>query len=117
MTSTRRITTAFAPAASTKQVKSTEEQAQPAARGIRTPASESPGYCTPAPAEIDADERTLRNFDLESKYGPVSGLSRLERFERAEKLGIAPPPFIKELILKHGEDSALNEHLFTVGKV
>ncbi|KAG7669604.1 hypothetical protein Ndes2526B_g05953 [Nannochloris sp. 'desiccata'] len=116
MPTTRRITTAFNPAApaSTKQVKDTEK-AQPA-RGIKTtPASEDP--CTPAPAEIDDDERTLRSFDLESKYGPVSGMSRLERFERAEKLGLAPPQLIKELILKHGEDSALNEHLFTVGKL
>jgi DNA polymerase delta subunit 4 len=115
MPTTRRITTAFNPAApaSTKQVKDTGGTQS---RGIKTtPASEGP--CTPAPAEIDADEITLRNFDLESKYGPVSGMSRLERFQRAEKLGLAPPQFIKELILKHGEDSALNEHLFTVGKV
>lgn len=117
--STRRITTAFDQAAGTpsiKQVKDTEK-AQPA-RGLKTiPVLPEAGPSTPAPAEIDADERTLRNFDLQSKYGPVSGMSRLERFQRAEQLGLNPPEFIKELILKHGEDSALNEHVFTPGKV
>jgi hypothetical protein len=115
--STRRITTAFTPTvpASTKQVKDATEKAQPA-RGL-VGGLNTAGPSTPSPAEVDADERTLRSFDLEGKYGPVSGLSRLERFERAEKLGLQPPQSVKELILKHGADSALNEHLFTVGKV
>lgn len=120
MHTSRRITTDFdqaAGAATVKQVKDAAPVQQPA-RGIKSSSIPSEaGPSTPAPAEIDADERTLRNFDLESKYGPVSGLSRLERFQRAEKLGLCPPEFIRELILKHGEDSALNEHLFTTGKV
>jgi DNA polymerase delta subunit 4 len=117
MSASRRITAAFpqATAAGSKSVKDAEKVVQPA-RGIKTSLAEA-GPSTPGPAEIDADEKILRTFDLQSKYGPVSGLSRLERFQRAEKLGLAPPQAVKELILKHGEDSALNEHLFTVGKV
>lgn len=31
-------------------------------------------------------------FDLSDEYGPCVGLSRLERWERSEKLGLSPPP-------------------------
>lgn len=34
-----------------------------------------------------------------SKFGPCIGMTRLERWERAEKLGLAPPPAVRELLL------------------
>lgn len=33
----------------------------------------------------------LRVFDLTAKYGPCAGISRLERWERANKWGLSPP--------------------------
>ncbi|PKI83349.1 hypothetical protein MVES1_002506 [Malassezia vespertilionis] len=36
-------------------------------------------------------EQMLRVFDLNPKYGPCSGLTRLERWKRAEELGEEPP--------------------------
>ena len=39
----------------------------------------------------DGVEHLLRQFDLSSKYGPCIGMTRLERWERAEKLGLSPP--------------------------
>lgn len=33
----------------------------------------------------------LRIFDLSYEYGPCLGVSRLERWERAQKAGLNPP--------------------------
>ena len=71
-----------------------------------------------AAADAESDELTLRQFDLDTKFGPVMGMTRLQRFARAEQLNLSPPPYVKDLILKHGgEESPLNKHLFTEGKV
>lgn len=67
---------------------------------------------------IDEIEMRLRqSFDMETKYGPLSGMSRLERFERAQKLQLDPPLWVKTVIEAHGVDSDLNKHAFTPGKV
>jgi len=34
----------------------------------------------------------LRDFDLTPRYGPCVGISRLDRYRRAEKMGLKPPP-------------------------
>lgn len=119
MPTTRRITAAFAQAKPASTKASDKAQQNEPARGIQslpTPVADA-APSTPAPAEVDADERALRQFDLDSKFGPVSGLSRLERWDRAAKLNLHPPAAVRALILKHGEDSLLNKHLFTEGKV
>ncbi|KAI0701136.1 DNA polymerase delta, subunit 4-domain-containing protein [Cerioporus squamosus] len=41
----------------------------------------------------------LRVFDLSYEYGPCVGVSRLERWERAQALGLSPPPEVKEILL------------------
>ena len=43
-------------------------------------------------------ERQLLVFDLTNKYGPCTGLTRLERWERAEKLGLDPPRAVKDIV-------------------
>jgi hypothetical protein len=52
--------------------------------------------------DCDADEKTLRLFDLDPTFGPCTGLSRLERYELALELGVEPAPkaAIKALLLK-----------------
>ena len=40
----------------------------------------------------------LRAFDLDSRYGPCTGLTRRERYDRAVKLGKRPPECIAELL-------------------
>jgi DNA polymerase delta subunit 4 len=42
--------------------------------------------------------KLLRAFDLNTKYGNALGLTRLERFERAEKLGLSPPKELGEIL-------------------
>ncbi|KAI8814862.1 DNA polymerase delta, subunit 4-domain-containing protein [Cladochytrium replicatum] len=39
----------------------------------------------------DAILEKLRAFDLNGKYGPCDGLTRLRRWQRAEKFGLEPP--------------------------
>lgn len=48
-------------------------------------------------------------FDLCSKYGPVSGLTRMERWERAVKFGLNPPKRIHDLLVANPH---LNQHLW-----
>ena len=50
------------------------------------------------PAAAAAAEQTLRAFDLNGKFGPCVNPSRLERWERAEKLGLNPPKEVKALL-------------------
>jgi len=40
----------------------------------------------------------LRIFDLSYEYGPCVGITRLDRWERAEALGLNPPVEIKEIL-------------------
>jgi len=40
----------------------------------------------------------LRVFDLSYEYGPFVGISRLERWERAEALGLNPPVEVKDIL-------------------
>lgn len=62
-------------------------------------------------------ERMLREFDLSTKYGPTSGLSRLERYQRAKKMGLDPPCWVEQAIHKYGESSDFNQHVFSAGKL
>ncbi|TCD60946.1 hypothetical protein EIP91_009261 [Steccherinum ochraceum] len=41
----------------------------------------------------------LRVFDLSYEYGPCVGVTRIERWERAEALGLNPPSEVKDILL------------------
>lgn len=62
-------------------------------------------------------EKKLREFDLTAKYGPLSGLTRVERYERAVAMGLDPPSWIKHVLHRYGEGSDINKHLFSSGKI
>lgn len=79
---------------------------------------------------LEAEEQILRQFDLNYRFGPCAGITRLERqvylgrvrgsadrswctpktcrWERAEQLGLAPPKAVRELILAGGEGANQN---------
>ncbi|PIA57425.1 hypothetical protein AQUCO_00600269v1 [Aquilegia coerulea] len=46
----------------------------------------------------DEQEEVLRQFDMNMAYGPCIGLTRLARWERANKLGMNPPKHIQGLL-------------------
>ncbi|KAG6334261.1 hypothetical protein ID866_4818 [Astraeus odoratus] len=41
----------------------------------------------------------LRFFDMSYEYGPCVGMTRLERWERAETLGLNPPSEVRHILL------------------
>ncbi|KAF9309735.1 hypothetical protein BG003_009426 [Podila horticola] len=60
-------------------------------------------------ADLSEQEKILRQFDLSSKYGPCTDMTRMERWERAFTLGLNPPQHIKDTLSEH---SSLNTPLF-----
>jgi hypothetical protein len=54
----------------------------------------------PLHCESDSSADTiLRHFDHSYKYGPMGGLTRLERWERAKRLGLDPPEIVRKAIV------------------
>ncbi|XVF30579.1 hypothetical protein REPUB_Repub16aG0070500 [Reevesia pubescens] len=52
--------------------------------------------------DYDDEEQLLRQFDMNMAYGPCLGITRLARWERAQRLGLNPLKEIENL-LKAGE--------------
>lgn len=48
--------------------------------------------------ELTTVDKLLRQFDLNSTYGPCAGISRLERWKRADKLGKNPPGEVLDIL-------------------
>ncbi|XP_048767776.2 DNA polymerase delta subunit 4-like [Ostrea edulis] len=51
--------------------------------------------------DLTDDLKILKNFDLTLEYGPCTGITRLERWERAHKHGLNPPNEVKDILLKN----------------
>ncbi|KAK0239279.1 DNA polymerase delta, subunit 4-domain-containing protein [Armillaria nabsnona] len=55
----------------------------------------------------DKFHEILRVFDLSYEYGPCIGVTRLERWERAAKMGLNPPPEIHDILTtQQGRDNS-----------
>ncbi|CAO3635225.1 unnamed protein product [Cunninghamella echinulata] len=50
---------------------------------------------------LSSIDKMLRSFDLDYKYGPCIGMSRLDRWERAFYLGLNPPNRIKNILVNN----------------
>lgn len=48
--------------------------------------------------DYDVVEKLLRQFDFCTDYGPVNGMTRLQRWNRADRLGLNPPSLVKEIL-------------------
>ena len=46
----------------------------------------------------------LRQFDLASKYGPCTGMTRMERWQRAEDLDLNPPREVYKILKRAIQD-------------
>ncbi|KAG4166837.1 hypothetical protein ERO13_A13G157700v2 [Gossypium hirsutum] len=62
--------------------------------------SKSSKATKPAPwhDDIEEEEKALREFDMNMAYGPCIGITRLGRWERAQRLGLNPPKEIEKLV-------------------
>ncbi|KAM9660088.1 DNA polymerase delta subunit 4 isoform 2-T2 [Trichechus inunguis] len=74
------------------------------------PAGHSKGELAAEPGEEprspsgDVDEaelELLRQFDLAWQYGPCTGITRLQRWHRAEQMGLDPPLKVHEVLRTH----------------
>ncbi|XP_068539703.1 LOW QUALITY PROTEIN: DNA polymerase delta subunit 4 [Anas acuta] len=54
----------------------------------------------------------LRSFDLAWEYGPCTGITRLQRWERAQALGLSPPFPVRDALLEHCDDPAVTYSLW-----
>ncbi|XP_038990696.1 DNA polymerase delta subunit 4-like [Hibiscus syriacus] len=64
-------------------------------KSTKTPSFGSDITQTPA---LDVKERALRQFDMNMAYGPCLGITRVARWERAQRLGLDPPKEIQYLL-------------------
>ena len=55
----------------------------------------------------------LRNFDLTPKYGPCVGITRLDRYRRAEKMGLKPPVEVLQILETEEGQQSWNTDLFS----
>eukprot|EP00249_Psilotum_nudum_P010964 c22880_g1_i1 orf=144-482(+) len=51
-----------------------------------------------SPGFDNEGEELLRQFDMDIRYGPCLGVTRLERWERAKRLSLQPPEDVKEVL-------------------
>eukprot|EP01135_Chromosphaera_perkinsii_P001014 Nk52_evm28s156 gene=Nk52_evmTU28s156 len=54
----------------------------------------------------------LKGFDLDPKYGPCIGISRLQRWDRAERSGLNPPKKVRSLIEANEKNPEYSENLW-----
>ncbi|XP_056387104.1 DNA polymerase delta subunit 4 isoform X2 [Hyla sarda] len=55
----------------------------------------------------------LIQFDLDWRYGPCTGITRLERWQRADELGLKPPKNIKDILMAHHADAQYQLNLWS----
>lgn len=52
----------------------------------------------------EAELELLRQFDLAWQYGPCTGITRLQRWQRAEQMGLEPPLEVRQVLQTHPGD-------------
>ncbi|KAJ6024114.1 hypothetical protein N7540_004911 [Penicillium herquei] len=61
-------------------------------------------------SDLKLEEKILRNFDLTGHYGPCIGKSRLQRWRRAQRMGLNPPIEVLAVLL-NGNDISERSHM------
>ncbi|RYC65749.1 hypothetical protein CHU98_g479 [Xylaria longipes] len=54
----------------------------------------------PHQEDLSLAEKILRYWDVSSQYGPCVGVSRLRRWQRADKLGLNPPVEVLAVLMR-----------------
>lgn len=95
----------------TQQVTSEKRQnsivPDPTARG----SSHIEAVDAPTP-KLTPLEKLVR-FDLDWNFGPCTGISRMERWQRAQTLDLMPPQDIKQILLAHSSDPQYQHNLWS----
>ncbi|KAI8491798.1 DNA polymerase delta subunit 4 [Branchiostoma belcheri] len=96
-----RITDTFQKVKRPGRTQKQGKSAQIAAKSVQAPAQSTSDA---AELQRQTDITLLKQFDLNPDFGPCIGITRLERWERAEKFGQTPPVDIRDLIVQHTGD-------------
>lgn len=75
------------------------------------------GTLAPSAAGASGGEDLLIQFDLSAKYGPCIGMTRLERWERAERFGLNPPQEVRALLTRDGPEAGGKNNCLWTGRV
>ncbi|XP_069047481.1 DNA polymerase delta subunit 4 [Lepisosteus oculatus] len=59
---------------------------------------------SPPLSEREQDLEELKKFDLDWHYGPCTGITRLQRWQRAERWGLSPPRRVREILRRHAAE-------------
>ncbi|XP_077305173.1 DNA polymerase delta subunit 4 [Lithobates pipiens] len=108
-------------------VKGEAEQTQPAGgkakrKTLKNEKQDSGDPTTRGSSHIDAVEapppkltplEKLVRFDLDWNFGPCTGISRMERWQRAQNLDLMPPQDIKQILLAHSSDPQYQHNLWS----
>nr|XP_004656804.2 DNA polymerase delta subunit 4 [Jaculus jaculus] len=62
------------------------------------------GEETQSLTEEEAELELLRQFDLAWQYGPCTGITRLQRWYRAQQMGLEPPSEVLQVLKTHTGD-------------
>ncbi|XP_065196371.1 DNA polymerase delta subunit 4-like [Sycon ciliatum] len=54
----------------------------------------------------------LKSFDLNYDFGPCHGISRLERWERAQEFNLSPPQDVYDLLRKYPHEERYQQSLW-----
>ncbi|EXJ84404.1 hypothetical protein A1O3_05071 [Capronia epimyces CBS 606.96] len=65
---------------------------------------------------LSLHEKILRHFDLSSQYGPCIGITRLQRWKRANMLGLEPPVEVLAVLLRE-EDKKTSQGCGTLAYI
>lgn len=57
-------------------------------------------------SSLSLHEKILRHFDLSSQYGPCIGIQRLQRWKRANMLGLEPPVEVLAVLLREDKKTS-----------
>ncbi|XP_010752493.2 DNA polymerase delta subunit 4 isoform X4 [Larimichthys crocea] len=76
---------------------------------------------SPPPPQKESETGTVREeelqkhkqFDLDWRFGPCTGISRLQRWERAKLHGLNPPEEIRDLLSQAHTDAEYNQSLWS----
>lgn len=66
----------------------------------------------PTDSHVSEIDKKLRIWDLTGRFGPCSGMTRLERWERAERFGLDPPQEIKQILDDLPEGDPLHQNIW-----
>ncbi|KAE8707869.1 DNA polymerase delta subunit 4 [Hibiscus syriacus] len=83
----------------TSKSKSTKHAAATSSSSIaQPPALVSQGGSLDLKDDFDEEEQVLRQFDMNMAFGPCIGIPRLDRWERAQAMGLNPPKEIESIL-------------------